>query len=172
LTWTFPQHDDQLPLPAGAAVALVQIAPDQATGLGKVIAEALVPGPQAQGSYSSVEKLRQIQPLAAEIVPALEPALQDNRPRVRQLTALQILCLQPDHAGAKAVLLSGMKLPQTTLRTQAAMYFWKATGDMNQVLQVLREALQTVKENSSQAPLDQAAELGSAAKPLVPQIQA
>jgi hypothetical protein len=164
--------DDPLPLPGGAAAALLQIAPAEAKGLGKVIAEALIPEPQPQGAISSPEKLRRLRPLAAEIVPALEPTLQDQRQWVRQLAALQILCLEPDHDSAKAVLTGALDQSEPALRTQAAIYFWRATGDTNQVLRVLRETLPTVKDNSSQPPLNYAAELGPIAKPFVPQIQA
>jgi HEAT repeat protein len=166
------QPDDPLPLPGGAGVALLKIAPDEAKGFGKFIAEALVPGPQTQGPYCSVDKLRRLQPLADEIVSALEPGLQASPESVRQLTALQILCLESDHTAARNVLLAAMKQSEPSLRAQAAVYLWQATGDTNQVLPVLCETLATVKDNSSQAPVDYAAQLGSAAKPLVPQIQA
>jgi HEAT repeat protein len=163
--------DDPLPLPGCAAVALVQVAPEEAKGLGGLIAEALTPGPQNQGGYSSPEKLRQLQPLAGEIVRALEPALADNRQWVKQLTAMQILCLDPEHGQAKAVLSAAMQQPEPSLRTQAAIYFWRVTGETNQVLQVIRETLKTVKDNASQPPVNYAAELGPLAKPFVPQIQ-
>ena len=171
LTRAIRWFDDPLPLPGGAAVALLQIVPEEAIGLGKVIAGALTPSPQVQGAYRSVDKLRRLRPLAAEIVPALEPALHDPRQWVKQVTALQILCLAPDHKPAKTLLLEAMAQPEPTLRTQAAIYFWHLTGETDQVLSVLRETLPTLKDNASQPPLNYAAELGPVAKPFVPQIQ-
>jgi hypothetical protein len=57
-------------------------------------------------------------------------------------------------------------------RAQAAAYYWRITADIDLVLPVLKETLATVKDNQSQPPLNYAAELGPAAKPLIPQIQA
>jgi HEAT repeat protein len=165
--------DDPLPLPGGAAVALLQIAPDEANGFGKIIAQGLTPGPDSPGGLRSADRMIPLRPLAAEIVPALEPALSDNRQWVRQLTAFQILCLAPDHPGARALLLDGMRqAAPPSLRAQAAIYYWRITGETNQVLGVIRETLATVKDNQSQPPLNYTSELGPAAKPLVPQIQA
>jgi HEAT repeat protein len=163
--------DEPLPLPGGGAAALLQVAPDDAKGLGIVIAQALIPGSRAQHGCSSVDKLHRLRRLADEIVPALEPALQDSRQWIKQLTAFQILCLHPAHDGAQALLTDSIHQAEPTLRTQAAVYWWNAIGDPRPLLAVLQETLPTVKDNNSQPPLNYAAELGAVARPLVPQIQ-
>jgi HEAT repeat protein len=110
--------------------------------------------------------------LAGEIVPALEASLGDQRPWVRQLAAFQILCLDPDHAKASALLLRAMKeADPISLRAQAANFYWQLTGDTELTLPVLRQALETVKDAQTQHPLHHVAELGAAAKPVSPQIQ-
>ena len=113
-----------------------------------------------------------LRPLANEIVPALTPALADNREWVRRLAAYQILCLDPTSGAARTILHSAMEHGDPSARAQAAIYYWRITNDTNAVLPVLRETLATVKDNQSQPPLNYAAELGSVAKPFVPQIQA
>jgi len=163
--------DEPPPLPAGAAIALFLVAPEEAFGHGKVIARILTPGRDVQWGEHSVDKLRQLRPLAGEIVPELERALSDDRQWVRQLTALQILSLKPDHAEAKTVLRNAMRQLEPDLRAQAASYFWQLTADINEVLPVIRETLNTAKDENRQAPLIYAAELGPLAMPLVPQIQ-
>jgi HEAT repeat protein len=162
--------DDPLPLPGGAAAALLLIAPDGVKGFGKVIAEALVPGPHLRGVCATVERLRELRPLAGEIMPALEPALKDQRQWVRQLTALQILCLGPEHEGAISALVAGFEQPgPASLRAQAAVYYWRMTGDTNRVLPVLLETVQPAKDSLTQGPLNYAAEFASGSEPLLPQ---
>jgi HEAT repeat protein len=162
--------DDPLPLPGGAAAALVQIAPEKAKGLGKVIAQALTPGPDSQAGLKSIDRLNRLRPLAAEIVLALEPTLNDKRQWVRRLTAFQILVFEPEHEGAMMLLLQAMKdANPPVLRSQAAVYYWQLTGDTEATLPAFVEAFQ---EGEGPAELDFAAELGAHAKPLVPQIRA
>ena len=179
---------DPLPLPAGAAVALFQIAPGECSGLGKTIAEVLKPWLEVERRYTAEGKvpwwdqfarrkkvnsrLPNLQPLADEIIPALEPGLMDHRTWVQQQTAFHILCLRPGHPQARTLLVTAMgQANSPSLRAQAAVYFWRLTGDTNSALPVLRETLRTVRDYQSQAPLNYSAELGPAARPLALQIR-
>jgi hypothetical protein len=165
--------DDPPPLPAGAAIALVRVAPDQAVGFGRLIATALTPQRTNPGGEQSIEKLKILRPLADEIIPALEPFLEEReRGWVPQLTAMQILCLDPGHSQARSLLLKAMQ-PQTNLvlRAQAATFFWRVTGETNQPLAVLRDALSSVRGSRDQPALSFTTELGLVAKPLAAQIQ-
>jgi HEAT repeat protein len=164
--------DDPLPLPGGAAVALLRVAPEQAKGFGERIAQALTPAPDSYERPHSVGKLLRLRPLADEIVPALKPALHSSGQWARQLTAFEILCLQPEHVEARKLLLDAMELADPpTLRARAAVYFWQATGDTNRVLAAFREMLVSVKDQQSQPPpVDYVGELGPVARPLVPLI--
>jgi HEAT repeat protein len=161
-----------MPLPAGAALALVQIAPEEAKGFGHLISEALWANPDPVAPYDSVDLLRRLRPLTEEIVPLLMPCLQDSRQWLKQLTAFQILCLEPDHESAKAVLIAAMRQTDPSLRAQAAIYYWRITGDTNQVLPVFQNTLGTLNDFPNHSPLAFIAELGPSAKSLVPQIQA
>src|SRR5262245_17729731 len=67
--------------------------PEEAKGPWILIADALIPGSNVGDASFSLDRRRQLQPLAAEIMPALERALQDERQWVRHLTAFQLLGL-------------------------------------------------------------------------------
>jgi len=120
--------------------ALLQIAPDDAQGLGKVIAVALIPSPEAHGAYKlGRQAAANCAPWLRRSVPALEPALSDKREWVGRLTAYQILCLETRSPQCRDDLASAMQKGDPTTRAQAAVYYWRITGETNQVFSVLRE---------------------------------
>ena len=161
---------EPMPLPACAGLALVQIAPEEAKGLGQMIGGILAAGPQ--DGFDSMEVLCKLRPLAGEVIPSLLPGLGDARQWAKQLTAFQILCLDPDHQTAKAVLIAAMGQTEPSLSAKAALYYWRVSRDTNRVLPVFRNTLSTVHEFQSESPLKSVIELGPSAKSLVPQIQA
>jgi HEAT repeats len=166
-----------LPLPgaAGAAAALVQIAPEEAKGFGNLIAQALTPDPNPDrqiGAYGSTDQLRKLRPLAGEIVPALEPAVHDRRGWVQQLTAFQILCLQPDHDQAKALRSTFVQGAEPVSLCFGAMYLSQLRGGTDPVLPAVSDTFRNAQDKRGAPPPGDTAKLDAIAKPLIPRIQA
>jgi hypothetical protein len=160
-----------VPIPAGAAVALLQIAPAEANGLGHLIGAALLAQNNPLTVCDSANLFCQLRPLASEIVPVLTSGLYHHEQSVRQLTAFQILCLQPEHAEARSILSAALNEPDASLRCQAAVYYWRATASAKEALAVFREVFEAQNDVECAQALTRVIEFGSIARELSPQIK-
>lgn len=152
---------EPLPLPLAAAVSLGQVDPQAARPVLPLIAGAF----RAFLPSNTVVRLR---PVRADLLPLLEPKLKNAG---GALLASQVLVLDPQNASALDVLKREMQGGRDfQLRSSAARWYFHATQDAAPAVEVFRETLQEVKDLNSQTPLTMVRELGTAARPLAPQV--
>lgn len=155
------------PLPVTAAFALLRIDPREARRHVRVLADGLRAAfPRSSFPMSRYSELR---PLKELLIPLLEAEISELSRKEKVRTAFQILALEPDHTLARRLLLDELDNSDESIRFRAAYYFWRATQDTERVLPLLVESLEDSTPN--QLTMNYAAELGSAARPLLPYLE-
>lgn len=109
---------------------------------------------------------------APDIVASLEPVLDETNVLRSAIAAYMILGLEPGHKRALTTLRNATDSGELALRISASGWLWKRTGETNAVLTLCEEGLASSENYLGEDAADVLEEMGAAARPAVPALQA